>query len=776
MGLRRYIGDKPYPHILRAFLVVLAFSLAGCGTDDDDDDRNGVPDGQADTDAPSVEISFPGLFGLTDAETLLVAGTATDDSLITSVRVNGVAATSDDGYASWRVNVPLNPGSNTLVVEAVDEFANVDSDAATIVIESGPAFVHPIAIALDDRDDRILVVDSALDAIIAVDPVTGARRTFSGGSEPDGENFFQVPNTIALDYANNRALVADGWAGSVFAIDLDSGAQSVLTDDSFRFVGIRAGTEGIVTDLPRNRALVLRSSYDYLVAVDLVTGEKTAFSQDDSAYRLNFTEDIDLDPANSRAWILDSAGALVAVDLDTGIQTPLDGSLINPISSAMSCVVDPDNDRILVAQRFSGTIYAVDSVTGESVILSDDVNPNPNVLWNEPEDLALDPARNRVLVADSEIPGIIAADLDTGQRTLLSGETEGIPNSINPYVQPNDMALDEANNRVLITNGNRFGRPFITDQNSLLDGAFAQVIAMDLLTGERSVFADVSQSFIARESWRVFPVDVELDPENGIALVLAVEYSPYQDDKTGDYYWSHESHKLLAIDLETGAQSDMSNLLPPLAEEDRLIAILPDVTNNRLLIIGNLQISATGSTTFANRGPAIVAVDRETAEWEVLSDNMTPNANDPFYQPLRMLIDEADNRVIVADGGLQAILEVDLATGTRRVLTTADEPREAPQNLYNPRNMVLDADNNRVLVVDLDFYFDRQAALLAVDLATGERTIVSSIAMPNAHNPFDTPSGMVFDKSRNRVLVSDVETNAVYAVDLETGARVIVSQ
>ena len=66
-------------------------------------------------------------------------------------------------------------------------------------------------------------------------------------------------------------------------------------------------------------------------------------------------------------------------------------------------------------------------------------------------------------------------------------------------------------------------------------------------------------------------------------------------------------------------------------------------------------------------------------------------------------------------------------------------------------------------------------ALVAVDLVSGARTILSDDMTPNAVNAFQFPRGLALDSANNRALVIDSVLDALIAVDLSTGARSILS-
>ena len=62
--------------------------------------------------APTAVIHFPTPVSLTDATTLTVTGAASDEGGITGISVNGVQATSTDGFATWRTQVAIASGED----------------------------------------------------------------------------------------------------------------------------------------------------------------------------------------------------------------------------------------------------------------------------------------------------------------------------------------------------------------------------------------------------------------------------------------------------------------------------------------------------------------------------------------------------------------------------------------------------------------------------------------------------------------------------------------
>lgn len=99
-----------------------------------------------DASTPVVTITAPANNTTTTANSIIVSGTATDTiSPLTGLMVNGVAATTSDGYATWTATVPLTPGANTITAtttDSADQGGNTGSASINVTYNAnGPAIV-----------------------------------------------------------------------------------------------------------------------------------------------------------------------------------------------------------------------------------------------------------------------------------------------------------------------------------------------------------------------------------------------------------------------------------------------------------------------------------------------------------------------------------------------------------------------------------------------------------------------------------------------------------
>lgn len=336
----------------------------------------------ADTTPPTAQITFPPPVSMKDGDSILVRGTASDDySTITSVTVGGVAAESDDGFATWTALVTLTEGDNIINVVVEDE--NNTNNAATSVSVRRTAYdvafpdnevpiTRATGIAVDAANNRVLIPNSVSgtgDSIIAVDLSTGIRTVFSGPGVPDDANIFIVPGDIVIDPVptRNRAILAD-TRNTIFEINLTDGARSILSNntvpndqqpdlDSPLGISLDPANEDV--------AYVIDSRLDNLQRINLVTGERTLVS--DNAIHdgpsLDEPRHLLIDSVNHRAFVSDTMPSrLFSVDLNTGIRSVLFGSDMPESENNVACPIHLATDYI------QHRIFITDCVEGINVI------------------------------------------------------------------------------------------------------------------------------------------------------------------------------------------------------------------------------------------------------------------------------------------------------------------------------------------------------------------------------------------------------------------------
>jgi len=658
-----------------------------------------------------------------------------------------VVAATDPGQGAVEIDgslVTYTPNAGFLGVDSfdytiTDSNGNAESGEITVIVTV--LMPSPRQAAVDSANNRALVTDDVLKAVVDVDLATGARTILSDMTMPDAANPFSAPNGIAIDAANNRALVTDLFLDAVIAVDLATGARTMLSDaatpdDQNAFVS----PDGIAIDEAGNRALVVDSGLDAIIAVDLDTGTRTILSDQtvpDDENAFSAPTGIAIDSANSRALVTDrDLAAVIAVDLTPGVTlgarkilsdatTP---DAINIFFEPDGIVVDAANDRALVVARQQTAVLSVDLTTGARTIVSSSFFPNTRNIFVQPGALALDEASNRAIVVDTAQARVIAVNLVTDAETR-SGERTPLPDIVelltdNQLLTPHGITIDDANVRALVT-------------DSQLDA----IVAVDAITGVRTILSDVD----------IPDADHPFDGSIGL-LVDEPEARALVVDQLLD--------AVLTVDLVTGARTILSDATTP--DEQNPFGtpgyIALDIVDNRNRVLVTDQSLE-----------AVIAVDLTTGARTILSDPEMPDTENGFGVPDAIAIDETNDRALVVDRELLAVLAVDLMTGERTILSDPETPDD--QNRFiAPSGIYIDAQNNRALVAD-----QSRASIIAVDLDTGARTILSDL-VNGAGSGLELPINITAGFAAGQFLVLDQTLNAVFIVSGTDGDRVIMSR
>jgi hypothetical protein len=363
-------------------------------------------------------------------------------------------------------------------------------------------------------------------------------------------------------------------------------------------------------------------------------------------------------------------------------------------------------------------------------------------------DDATDPLAPRLLVSGSTERSVLAIDLDTGARAVLSSNAQGKGLALQ---SPSRLKIDAPNHRVLVVDGSR-------DSAGQTDYQYnrAALVAIDLTTGDRTTLAD---SFYGEGFLPTSPYGLALDVAAGKAYVA------------NDWGGQIAAVDLTTLKRERFADSDVGQGV-------------------RLVAPRGLSRWLGASASNASAAPLLLAdpflktifrVDAQTGDRAAISG---PRAgHGPLLQfPADVVFDTssaaAQGRAFVLDGMLNGVFAVDLKTGDRSVLSSPDVgtgPALGNVMYLTPQALTLDAANHRLLVTN-EGIGDPPAAVYAVDLTNGNRTLISSSARGVGVN-FIFPDGVVIDDMTNPGAPRALVTNhgSLVSVDLATGDRSVFS-
>lgn len=227
---------------------------------------------------------------------------------------------------------------------------------------------------------------------------------------------------------------------------------------------------------------------------------------------------------------------------------------------------------------------------------------------------------------------------------------------------------------------------------------------------------------------------------------------------------------LFAVDLATGNRTLLSG---PAIGIEPARGSGPD-----LIEVRGLALNPAGTTAYASfedgSNEGIMVVDLATGARSVLSDGST-GTGPALRSGLRSLVyDGANTRLIVAEAHFDGatdrwdarLLAVSLSTGDRIRLADASV---GTGPLTEPIAFVGFRDDGALLL------HDRFEGLVAVDLGSGDRTLVRGELSVGEGPRLDNLEGIALDHAGGRLLVGDAGRRELISIDLSTGDRSVLT-
>ena len=372
--------------------------------------------------APTASISSPSDGDLVNTSRISVTGSANDADGIANISVNGVAASSDDGYGTWSADIPLMSGPNIIAVQTADTYLNINPAAAEITINNSAAILSsPADFAIDTAESRLLVLDNDQDILIGISLNTGAQTILSSASIPNSDAPFAGPFRIAVAADGSKAYVIDHAYSDLLVVDLATGIRTVLEDTISPDPGesLLDGRD-IALDEAAGSALILVGGLNgaindtRIISVNLASGERTVLSSDsvpDADNPLGYMFDgmsILFDNTSYRA-IVTHVDYLLSVDPLTGMRSVYSDDGVN---GSIDSTMDTLMNRALILNRVNGTLYGGNLANGEL-----------ETLWfvgqgGDAQRVLFDELNNRTLVIYKFSREIYAIDMLTGNSSI----------------------------------------------------------------------------------------------------------------------------------------------------------------------------------------------------------------------------------------------------------------------------------------------------------------------------------------------------------------------
>jgi len=271
----------------------------------------------------------------------------------------------------------------------------------------------------------IIIVDSGIDTVVSVDPVTGDRTVISSTSVGTGDAFI-FPRGIALE-ADGNFVVCDQDSDTVIRVDPATGNRTIVSSAT-----VGTGTNfdicfDIIVEADGN-LIVADTGLTALVRVDPVSGNRTTLASNSVGAGPAFVNPSDIAlAANDDIIVADGSGTdtIVSVDPVSGDRTLISGGAAGTgtaFGNLSGLAIDTDGTYV-VSDTTNNSLTRVDPVTGDRTVFSSStIGSGP--AFSTVLSITLEPDGS-VLNLNSGTDEVIRADPTTGDRVVMASASVG---------------------------------------------------------------------------------------------------------------------------------------------------------------------------------------------------------------------------------------------------------------------------------------------------------------------------------------------------------------
>ncbi|MCK6448394.1 MAG: hypothetical protein L6Q99_18550 [Planctomycetes bacterium] len=680
--------------------------------------------------APRVDLHFPPPDTLTDSATIHVTGSASDPDGIAWVRVNGVYATSLDGFAHWSAEVPLSLGSQTLSVASADLVGTLNLDAASVVLErDDPFLLAARSFTRDPLTGLVYAVDFELRGIFEIDPQSGARRVISSQVTGSGPQLTQ-PHGIAMAVPGQSVFVADE-PNELFRVDLATGARALVTGN-----GVGAGPSialpQAVCYVPALGRLFVTTP-NAVFTVDPNSGDRVKLSGVGVGGGAGFKEfrGLAYDASGKRLFTLDGSDhQLLAIDESTGFRTVLAGPGLGSgpeLGATSGLVFDASAQRVLTIDTALREVLAIDLATGDRTTLAAsgagwaggayDTSRAGQRLW-------FDPVTKSPWTL--EFDSLERIDPATGVQQALTANRRG--SGLALRLGTPQLAYDEAHGHWLA-----FGMPQVRWQLFTIDPSDGDRVDVPIDDAVAHVGYGTGLAY-DRRAGRVIvhripsfgtSVLASLDTATGACTDFSTPYST----PTRDLAYDSQNRRTFVATYDSVRAFDERH------QSWSVVTSASIGSGPALHSVGKLAYDPGHDTLYATEeapAPQVFAIDVPTGVRTVIASK-TVGSGPVLIRPLAVEHDLAHARLVVADPNWSALVEIDLTTLERRILSKTAYTKVvdalgqfardvgAGPALLRPTGVSVDSARN-VAVARCNWPMN---GLLCVELGSGDRVLLS---------------------------------------------------
>lgn len=475
---------------------------------------------------------------------------------------------------------------------------------------------------------------------------------------------------------------------------------------------------------------------------------------------LDGPDGIAIDGKKDIAYISDDTfERIYAVDLSTGLRTIVTGGDKGAgpqIRSPGKIATSGDGALLYISDALDDRIYRVSIANGKRDVISDSEKGNGPV-FVLPGALLLSEDEKTLYVSDGANDRVLAVDVATGNRKLVSGGGVGTGPALH---DPQGMAWAPQGDGFYLVNEDAIFFVELLSGNRSVVSSGSVGVGPEFREPRSVVLAPSEKQLIVAGWYEIFSVNIAsgdrtviADDATGDGLVIGL-YIDVAVDRLGRVLAVDASHSAItAINTQTGTRSILSGKFGSFGNGWKLPVALDYSDKENALIVADPYLEQVIKVSFESHSSSVIVESAPTDAPEKVNFSY-------------LALDESNNKVYVGQNLYSKIVEFDLNNGTSNVIF---DEKLSMEYLGIISSMASDGENSKL------YYTARDAAsIYEVELPSGERKAVSS---PDVGSGFelDRPVDLVADPAKNRLLAAHDRDAALVFINLSSGERQVVT-
>lgn len=568
------------------------------------------------------------------------------------------------------------------------------------------------------------------------------------------------PEGLAIDHASQLVYLVDSNTKSIYSVNTD-GLRKLVSGPGKGVGESFQAIDRIAIGFDRRFLYVSDSRNDLIYQVDIDSGNRKIVSSDSIGMGMNFRLPNGLVSVSENDLLVADAlnGRIARVNIENGNIVEISGPQVGggvQLQEPRDIELSLDKKTAYVTDLERKAVISIDLATGNREVISS-ASVGTGELITQPESVVLDQANNRLFVTNWST--IIAVGLDTGDRRLVTssglgeGAESGIYWDLELLSSGNIVASDVHNEYLVVISPDTGDRNVYTSKSGMYERSWRQPEGLALSNGGRSlVVSDAGLGQVVKFDIGDQSTTVILDRNSdGFSPNVPIHRFAYDDQNEVIYFAANLFSRVVAFQQSSVVGNAIFD---------------EELTEEYLGIIGSIVVDPVRSYLYysVRDAASIYQVDIATGERRAISSPSVGSGVE-MRRPVDLYMNQSANQLFALSDTAETLFKIDIDEQKRTVTSSYFYEVGSGDGLSGAD--IFDVDLHQQLAWVVGFNNDE---IYEVDLSTGDRELISSLEDGNGISVAYSED-VVYNPQTNSLFITTPNDGYIIQVDRVTGNR-----